>query len=48
MVHSASTPFGSVERLVKEANDRWEAEEQVVDDTTVITASLFGYSFNNH
>lgn len=43
MVQDASTPFGSVEKLVKEANDRWEAEEQVVDDTTVITASLFGY-----
>lgn len=35
----------SVEVLVKEANNRWMAEEQVIDDTTVITAFLFDYKY---
>jgi len=43
MVAAVTTPATSVEDLVKEANKRWMAEEQVIDDTTVITASLFGY-----
>lgn len=43
MVHAAGTAQNSVDVLVREANDRWKAEEQVIDDTTVITASLFGY-----
>lgn len=43
MVNSVTTPAASVQDLVKEANARWMAEEQVIDDTTVITASLFGY-----
>eukprot|EP00557_Chaetoceros_sp_GSL56_P012672 CAMPEP_0176479408 /NCGR_PEP_ID=MMETSP0200_2-20121128/1724_1 /TAXON_ID=947934 /ORGANISM="Chaetoceros sp., Strain GSL56" /LENGTH=146 /DNA_ID=CAMNT_0017875451 /DNA_START=1323 /DNA_END=1764 /DNA_ORIENTATION=- len=43
IVMSVRTPSASVEELVKEARSRWMAEEQVIDDTTVITASLFGY-----
>lgn len=43
MVVGVKTPSASVEELVKEARSRWMAEEQVIDDTTVITASLFGY-----
>lgn len=43
MVMKVNTPAASVEELVKEARSRWMAEEQVIDDTTVITASLFGY-----
>jgi serine/threonine protein phosphatase PrpC len=43
MVMAVKTPAASVEELVKEARSRWMAEEQVIDDTTVITASLFGY-----
>ena len=29
--------------LVTEAGTRWMAEEQVIDDTTVIVANLFGW-----
>lgn len=36
-------PSDCVQVLVKEANERWMQEEQVIDDTTVIFASLFGY-----
>lgn len=36
-------PSTCVQLLVKEANERWMREEQVIDDTTVIFASLFGY-----
>lgn len=43
MVVNVTTPAASVDDLVKEARTRWMAEEQVIDDTTVITASLFGY-----
>lgn len=43
MVAAVTTPASSVEDLVKVARDRWMSEEQVIDDTTVITASLFGY-----
>lgn len=45
MVHNTSSPTQSVEVLVKEANNRWMAEEQVIDDTTVITAFLFDYKY---
>ena len=45
MVHNTATPIESVGVLVKEANARWMAEEQVIDDTTVITAFLFDYKF---
>lgn len=43
MVSSVKSPAVSVDVLVKEARKRWLEEEQVIDDTTVITASLFGY-----
>lgn len=43
MVAGVATPAISVDDLVKEARTRWLAEEQVIDDTTVITASLFSY-----
>jgi serine/threonine protein phosphatase PrpC len=36
-------PSESVDGLVKEAQKRWMAEEQVIDDTTVIVAHLFDY-----
>jgi len=42
-VANSPNPSQSVEELVKEANTRWMEEEQVIDDTTVITAYLFGY-----
>lgn len=43
MTVAAGSYSKSVDVLVEEANKRWKAEEQVIDDTTVITASLFGY-----
>lgn len=43
MVAASGSPTESVEVLVKEANSRWMQEEQVIDDTTIITAHLFGY-----
>jgi serine/threonine protein phosphatase PrpC len=43
MAVEASEPRISVDALVREANQRWMREEQVIDDTTVITAHLFGY-----
>lgn len=33
----------TVDLLVQEANARWMREEQVIDDTTVVVAHLFGY-----
>lgn len=39
----ADSPSDSVDLLVKEANARWMREEQVIDDTTIIAAHLFGY-----
>jgi len=39
----SNEPRASVDSLVKEANQRWMSEEQVIDDTSVITAHLFGY-----
>ena len=43
MVTDKTTPTESVQILVKEANARWMREEQVIDDTTIITAFLFDY-----
>jgi serine/threonine protein phosphatase PrpC len=43
MAVDASEPRISVDALVREANQRWMREEQVIDDTTVITAHLFNY-----
>jgi len=43
MAESHGTPSEAVESLVKEASLRWMREEQVIDDTTVILANLFGY-----
>ena len=43
MVTDKATPTESVQILVKEANARWMREEQVIDDTTIITAFLFDY-----
>jgi serine/threonine protein phosphatase PrpC len=40
-------PRLSVDALVKEANARWMREEQVIDDTTVITAHLYNYHGGN-
>ena len=36
-------PAQAVDTLVTEAGTRWMAEEQVIDDTTVIVANLFGW-----
>lgn len=33
----------AVDILIQEANARWMREEQVIDDTTVVVAHLFGY-----
>lgn len=43
MVSSTDSPTSAVDMLVKEANRRWMKEEQVIDDTTVITAFFFDY-----
>lgn len=43
IVTRVNTPDNVVKELVNEARQRWLEEEQVIDDTTVITASLFGY-----
>lgn len=43
MVVGTPSPSTSVERLVTEACTRWMAEEQLIDDTTIITAYLFDY-----
>merc|ERR1711933_678498 len=36
-------PAQAVDTLVTEAGTRWMAEEQVINDTTVIVANLFGW-----
>lgn len=36
-------PAQAVDTLVTEAGVRWMQEEQVIDDTTVIVANLFGW-----
>ena len=43
MVAHCENPTRAVEMLMKEANARWMAEEQVIDDTTIIVANLFNY-----
>jgi len=43
MACKTSGPIEAVECLVKEANQRWLQEEQVIDDTSVIVAHLFDY-----
>lgn len=43
MVAHCENPTRGVEMLMKEANSRWMAEEQVIDDTTIIVANLFNY-----
>mmetsp|Transcript_92864 Transcript_92864/g.189164 ORF Transcript_92864/g.189164 Transcript_92864/m.189164 type:complete len:327 (+) Transcript_92864:662-1642(+) len=43
MVEGQIGPAQAVDILVTEAGTRWMAEEQVIDDTTVIVANLFGW-----
>jgi len=43
MANTTNGPSQAVDTLVREANNRWMAEEQVIDDTTVIVACLFDY-----
>lgn len=43
IVKDCETPNHAVEVLMTEANKRWMAEEQVIDDTTIIVANLFNY-----
>lgn len=43
MTDALNTPAEAMDSLVKEASLRWMREEQVIDDTTVIVANLFGY-----
>ncbi|GAX10411.1 hypothetical protein FisN_21Lh106 [Fistulifera solaris] len=42
-VDSQPGPTDAVDVLVTEAATRWMHEEQVIDDTTIIVANLFGY-----
>lgn len=46
IVKDCNSPNHAVEVLMKEANQRWLAEEQVIDDTTIIVANLFNYKSN--
>lgn len=46
MVESQPTPTDAVDVLVTEAATRWMHEEQVIDDTTIIVANLFGWQSN--
>lgn len=43
MTDATKGPGEAVDALVREANNRWMLEEQVIDDTTVIVAYLFDY-----
>ena len=43
LVEGQFGPAQAVDTLVTEAGTRWMQEEQVIDDTTVIVANLFGY-----
>lgn len=43
MVDAQAGPTDAVDVLVTEAATRWMHEEQVIDDTTIIVANLFGY-----
>lgn len=42
-IKGQSGPAQAVDTLVTEAGTRWMQEEQVIDDTTVIVANLFGW-----
>eukprot|EP00536_Pseudo-nitzschia_multiseries_P010730 jgi/Psemu1/326145/estExt_fgenesh1_pg.C_3370008 len=42
-VDAQAGPAQAVDILVTEAGTRWMSEEQVIDDTTVIVANLFGW-----
>jgi len=46
IVNGQGGPPQAVDTLVTEAGTRWMAEEQVIDDTTVIVANLFGWQSN--
>lgn len=46
MAKEQSGPTEAVDFLVKDANVRWMREEQVIDDTTIISAHLFNYKCN--
>jgi serine/threonine protein phosphatase PrpC len=39
-------PSEAVDILVRESNSRWMQEEQVIDDTTIISAHLFNYKIS--
>jgi serine/threonine protein phosphatase PrpC len=43
MVEAQPGPTDAVDVLVTEAATRWMHEEQVIDDTTIIVANLFGW-----
>ncbi|GKY93981.1 hypothetical protein MPSEU_000365000 [Mayamaea pseudoterrestris] len=43
MVEGQPSPTDAVDVLVTEAATRWMHEEQVIDDTTIIVANLFGW-----
>lgn len=43
LVEAQPSPTDAVDVLVTEAATRWMHEEQVIDDTTIIVANLFGY-----
>jgi serine/threonine protein phosphatase PrpC len=47
MVEGQFGPAQAVDTCVTEAGTRWMQEEQVIDDTTVIVANLFGYKSNS-
>lgn len=46
LVEAQHGPTDAVDVLVTEAATRWMHEEQVIDDTTIIVANLFGYKSN--
>lgn len=44
MAVETTEPRFAVDKLISEANERWMAEEQVIDDTTVCVAFLGGFN----
>lgn len=44
MALQTTEPRYAVDKLISEANERWMAEEQVIDDTTVCVAFLGGFN----
>jgi serine/threonine protein phosphatase PrpC len=44
MAVQTTEPRYAVDKLISEANERWMAEEQVIDDTTVCVAFLGGFN----